>query len=212
MEKLFTRKRSAARRVVDLSSEEEDEDVRSPVDVPVVDKNTKRSSPLKRSFGLLKFENGKMHLGRKSVTFADDAVYRSAVNHFSKNISNAGLVDDDTPALDDIQRIRLNQSLKRAKILLTSHSDYDKSSGILKLTDDYTYTNPVRPRKTKKKRVKLEEEEEDEDNQLDDHISGELEEIKSQLTSFKDYMEKALQEQSKEKEMTVEEKRRYFGF
>ena len=175
----------------------------------VVDKNIKRSSPLKRSFGLLKFENGKMHLGRKSVTFADDAVYRSAVNHFSKNISNAGSVDD-TPPLDDIQRIRLNQSLKRAKILLTSHSDYDKSGGILKLTDDHTYTNPVRPRK--KKRVKREDEEEEEEDELDNHISGELLEIKSQLTSFKDYMEKALQEQSKEKEMTVAEKRKYFGF
>ena len=206
----FTRKRSAARRVVDSSSEEEDEDVRSPVDVPVVDKNTKRSSPLKRSFGLLKFENGKMHLGRKSVTFADDAVYRSAVNHFSKNISNAGSVED-TPPLDDIQRIRLNQSLKRAKILLTSHSDYDKSSGLLKLIDDHTYTNPVRPRK--KKRVKREGiEEEEEDDELDNHISGELQEIRSQLTSFKDYMEKALQEQSKEKEMTAAEKRKYFGF
>ena len=193
------------------SSEEEDENVRSPVDVPVVDKNTKRSSPLKRSFGILKFENGKMHLGRKSVTFADDAVYRSAVNHFSKNISNAGSVED-TPSLDDIQRIRLNQSLKRAKILLTSHSDYDKSSGHLKLTDDHTYTNPVKPRR--RKRVKREEEEEEEEDHygLDDHISGELEEIRSQLTSFKDYMEKAVQEQTKEKEMTPAEKRAYFGF
>ena len=204
----FTRSRPA-KRVVEDSSSEEDEDVRSPIDVPVIDKN-KQPSPVKRSFGLLKFESGKMQLGRKSVTFADDAVYRAAVNHFTKNISNAQSVED-IPQLDDVQRIRLNQSLKRAKMLLTAHSDYDKSNGTLKLTDDHTYTNPVKPRR---KRARRQEEDygDEYDNALDNRIVTELDELKGQLTSFKDYMEKAMQEQSKEKEMTVEEKRKYFGF